>query len=124
MYIGLAALVLAGNLIVLGARGIALSFGVSEFVIGATVVSIGTSVPELATTLIAKLRGHDEIGLGTVLGSNIFNGLFIVASAAFICPIQVEWKQIVIALVMGLLVLLPIFPPFLDCWDGGAESFF
>ncbi|MFO0923797.1 MAG: hypothetical protein U0905_15055 [Pirellulales bacterium] len=109
--LGLAALVLAGNLIVLGARGIALSFGVSEFVVGATVVSIGTSVPELATTLIAKLRGHDEIGLGTVLGSNIFNGLFIVASAAFICPIQVEWKQIVIALVMGLLVLLPIFPP-------------
>lgn len=47
-----------------------------------TVVAVGTSVPELATAIIAKIRGHDEVSLGTVLGSNIFNGLFIIAVAA------------------------------------------
>jgi cation:H+ antiporter len=72
---GLGLLVGAGMLIVQGARGIAVSFGLSEFVVGATVVAVGTSVPELATALISKLRGHDEVGLGTILGSNIFNGL-------------------------------------------------
>ena len=108
---GLVFLIFAGNLIVTGARGIAIAFGIEEFVIGATIVAIGTSVPELATTLIAKLRGHDEVGLGTVLGSNIFNGLFIVAVAAIINPITVGWREVVVALTFGLVVLLPVFPP-------------
>ena len=99
---GLAFLVAAGNLIVAGARGIAISFGIDEFIIGATIVAVGTSVPELATTVIAKLRGHDEVGLGTILGSNIFNGLFIVAFAAMIHPITVPWHEVAIALVFGL----------------------
>jgi len=100
--IGLIVLFLAGRLIVSGAKGIALSFGIPEFIIGATIVAIGTSVPELATTVIAKLRGHDEVGLGTILGSNIFNGLFIVSVAAIIHPIAVGWDQIAVALVFGL----------------------
>jgi cation:H+ antiporter len=69
---GFALLIIAGNLVVTGAKGIAVSFGIDEFIIGATIVAIGTSMPELATTLVAKLRHHDEVGLGTVLGSNIF----------------------------------------------------
>jgi cation:H+ antiporter len=64
-----------------GATGIALSFEIEAFVIGATVVAVGTSVPELATTVTATLRRHDEVALGTILGSNIFNGLLIVAVA-------------------------------------------
>lgn len=108
---GLAFLVAAGNLIVLGAREIAVSFGVSEFVIGATIVAVGTSVPELATTLIAKLRGHDEVGLGTVLGSNIFNGGFIIAVAALIHPIVVPLRDVLAALVFGMLVMIFVFPP-------------
>ena len=108
---GLVFLIFAGNFIVTGARGIAVAFGIEEFVIGATIVAIGTSVPELATTLIAKLRGHDEVGLGTVLGSNIFNGLFIIAVAAIINPITVGWSEVVVALTFGLIVLLPVFPP-------------
>ena len=107
---GLALLVAAGNLIVSGARGIAVSYGIQEFIIGATVVAIGTSVPELATTIIAKLRGHDEIGLGTILGSNIFNGLFIVAIAAIICPITVGWQEVTVALACGLLALVICYP--------------
>jgi cation:H+ antiporter len=107
---GLAFLGAAGQLIVTGARGIAISFGVDEFVIGATIVAVGTSVPELATTVIAKLRGHDEVGLGTILGSNIFNGLFIVAVAAVIFPISADWREVAVALVFGLLAVVFTFP--------------
>lgn len=107
---GLAFLVAAGNLIVAGARGIAISFGIDEFIIGATIVAVGTSVPELATTIIAKLRGHDEVGLGTILGSNIFNGIFIVAVAAIIYPITVAWREVAITLVFGLVALVFTYP--------------
>lgn len=108
--IGLAFLILAGNFIVAGGRGIAASFGIPEFVVGATIVAVGTSVPELATTIIASLRGHDEIGLGTVLGSNIFNGLFVVGVAAIINPIEMPWQPVTIAIVFGVVTLLQALP--------------
>jgi cation:H+ antiporter len=108
--VGLALLVAAGNLIVSGARGIAFAFGIDEFIIGATIVAVGTSVPELATTVIAKLRGHDEIGLGTILGSNIFNGIFIVSVAAIIHPITVAWREAAITLVVGFVALAFTYP--------------
>lgn len=108
---GLAFLVTAGNLIVAGARGIALAFGIGEFVVGATIVAIGTSTPELATTIIAKLRGHDEVGLGTILGSNIYNGIFVLAVAAIIHPITIAWREVAIALVCGLVALILCYPP-------------
>lgn len=108
--VGLLLLIGAGLLIVSGARGIAESLGITEFVIGATIVAVGTSVPELATTLIAKLRGHDEVGLGTVLGSNIFNGLWIVPVAALIHPIEIGWHEVAIALAFGALAMLAVFP--------------
>lgn len=107
---GLAFLVTAGNLIVAGAKGIALSLGIEEFIIGAAVVAVGTSVPELATTVIAKLRGHDEVGLGTILGSNIFNGVFIVAVAAIIHPITVAWREVAVALVFGIVAMVFTYP--------------
>jgi cation:H+ antiporter len=66
---GVVLLAAAGYLVVSGARSLAAAFGVADFVVGATVVAVGTSLPELATTIIAKLRGHDEVGLGTILGS-------------------------------------------------------
>lgn len=109
-FVGLALLVTAGYAIVTGARGIAIALGIDEFVIGATVVAVGTSVPELATTIIAKMRGHDEVGLGTVLGSNIFNGVFIIGVAALIHPIAVEWRDVTIALVFGVLAVVCTFP--------------
>jgi cation:H+ antiporter len=107
---GLACLVAAGELVVAGARGIAAAFGIDEFVIGATIVAVGTTAPELATMLVAKLRGHDDVGLGTILGSNIFNGLFIAGIAATIHPIAVEWRQSVVALVFGILALALSYP--------------
>lgn len=107
---GFALLVAAGNLIVMGAKGIAISFGIDEFIIGATIVAVGTSVPELATAIMAKLRGHDEVGLGTILGSNIFNGIFIVAIAAVIHPITVAWREVAITLVFGLVSMAFTYP--------------
>lgn len=108
---GLALLVAAGSLIVTGARGIAVSYGIDEFVIGATIVAIGTSVPELATTIMAKIRGHDEVGLGTILGSNIFNGLLVVSVASIIRPITVDWREVAISLIFGVVALATAYPP-------------
>lgn len=107
---GLTLLILAGRLIVAGASEIAAAWGVSEFLIGATVVAIGTSTPELATAVISKLRGHDEVGLGTVLGSNIFNGLWVVSIAALITPIAVDLRAVATALTTGLVALLITYP--------------
>lgn len=107
---GLVLLGLAGTLIVHGARGLALAWGMDEFVVGATVVALGTTAPELATVLAAKLRGHDEVGLGTILGSNIFNGLFIIPLAAAIFPIVIGWQDVAVALGFGALSLAFTFP--------------
>jgi len=74
---GLAMLVGGGHLLVEGAVGIARSLGMSERVIGLTIVAVGTSLPELATSLIAAARGHADIAVGNVIGSNIFNILLI-----------------------------------------------
>ncbi|HNU73168.1 MAG TPA: sodium:calcium antiporter, partial [Thermodesulfobacteriota bacterium] len=108
--VGLVLLIVAGKLIVTGAGNIARACGIDEFVIGATIVAIGTSMPELATAVIAKLRGHDEIGLGTILGSNIYNCLFIVATASMLCPIEVEWREAALALIFGFLSVLFVLP--------------
>jgi cation:H+ antiporter len=107
---GLVLLIVAGKLIVAGAGKIALTFGIDPFIVGALIVSIGTSVPELATTLIATLRGHHEIGLGTILGSNIFNGLLIIGVAGVIVPIDISWDEIFITLVLGALAITVTWP--------------
>lgn len=107
---GLGLLFAAGYLIVTGATGIAIALGIDAFIVGATVVAVGTTVPELATAVIAKLRGHDEVGLGTILGSNIFNGMFIVAVAAMLHPIAVNWREAAAALVFGFAALVFAYP--------------
>ena len=108
---GLGLLILAGRLVVTGAKGIAASFGLEEFVIGATVVAVGTSIPELATVIISKLRGHEEIGLGTVLGSNIFNNFWIVSVATLITPMTaLPLNEIAIGLGFGILTVTLTFP--------------
>lgn len=108
---GLASLIVAGRLIVSGAKGIAASYGFEEFVIGATVVAIGTSMPELATVIISKLRGHEEIGLGTVLGSNIFNNFWIVSIATFVAPMtSLPLAELAIGLGFGAITVLLTFP--------------
>lgn len=73
-------------------------------------VAVETSTPELATTITARLRGHDEVSGGTVLGSNIFNGLLIVGVAAAIAPIHVAGPELRLAIGAGVLSLLLVLP--------------
>lgn len=108
--VGLACLILAGRLFVTGASGIAAALGIHAYVIGATVVAVGTSLPELVTTLLARLRGHDDVGLGTLLGSNLFNGLAIVGMAAAIHPIRAPLGEVAVALGFGVLAVLLMLP--------------
>lgn len=107
---GLACLILAGRLFVTGASGIAEALSINAYVVGVTVVAIGTSLPELVTMLLARWRGHDDVGLGTLLGSNLFNGLAIVGIAASIHPIRAPSSEVAIALGFGVLMVLLILP--------------
>jgi cation:H+ antiporter len=107
---GLGMLVLSGRLIVRSTTGIALALGMDNFLVGAVIVALGTSMPELASTMIAKIRGEDDMGLGTVLGSNIFNGLLITGIAAVFKPIRINLKETLTALLFGLLAIIVIAP--------------
>ncbi len=69
-----------------------------------------TSLPELVTVLLSRLRGHDDVGLGTLLGSNLFNGLAIVGVAATIHPIRATLGEVAAALAFGVLTLLLMLP--------------
>jgi cation:H+ antiporter len=84
--IGLITLIIGGKLLVDGARGIALEAGVSETIIGLTIVAIGTSLPEMVTCIIAALRRHGDVALGNILGSCIYNLLAIGGVTAIISP--------------------------------------
>ncbi|MEO0382660.1 MAG: calcium/sodium antiporter [Pseudomonadota bacterium] len=86
---GLAALIVGSDLLVRGGVSLARTLGVGETVIGLTLVAVGTSLPELATTLAAVRRGHPEVILGGILGSNLFNLLGVIGVAALIKPIPV-----------------------------------
>ena len=85
---GLAALVFGGNIFVDGATGIARSLGVSESVIGLTLVAGGTSLPELATSVVAALKKNPEMAIGNVVGSNLFNIFLVLGASASITPLH------------------------------------
>lgn len=87
---GLIALPLGANFLITGSVSIAKEFGVSEAVIGLTLVAVGTSLPELATTVMAGLRRQTDVVIGNVLGSNMFNLLAIIGAASFVAPIPVS----------------------------------
>ena len=87
--IGLACLVFGSNLFVSNASNLAASLGVSDGVIGLTVVAGGTSLPELATSVVAARKGQSAIAIGNVIGSNVFNLLLILGITATICPMQI-----------------------------------
>lgn len=108
--LGLALLLAAGAAVVAGARGLAAALGWDAFAVGATLVAVGTSTPELATALVASLRGRGELGLGTVLGSNLFNNLAIVGTVTVLSPIGAAPAGTAFALGLGLLALLAALP--------------
>jgi cation:H+ antiporter len=108
---GLAALVVGAQLTVTGATGAARQIGVSELVIGLTLVAVGTSLPELAASFVAALRKQSDIAVGNVVGSNISNILAILGLTAIVRPINVEQTlitlqfPIMIAFAVGMLIL-------------------
>lgn len=122
--LGLVGLVLGGRLIVDSAVSIAESFGLSQRVIGLTIVSIGTSLPELATSIVAVRRKNLDIAIGNVVGSNIFNIFFILGISTVITPVVVGDQailDILLNIVAGLLLFIFIFTGKgrkLERWEG------
>lgn len=106
---GLAGLILGGRFFVDGASGIARSLGVSEAVIGLTIVAGGTSLPELATSIVAALKKNPEIAIGNVVGSNLFNIFFVLGATASISPLTIQGittTDLLVMVVSGILLWL------------------
>jgi cation:H+ antiporter len=107
---GLALLMAAAQFVVHGGTGVALVLGWSPFIVGAVVVAVATGTPELATTIIARIRGQHDVGLGNILGSNVFNALFVAALAALINPYAVKLPELLPSLVFSVITTLLILP--------------
>ncbi len=112
---GLVVLLIGARFLVESASEIARTFGVSEAVIGLSIVAVGTSLPELATSALAALRGHSEIAVGNIIGSNIFNILGILGVTAIVAPIPTDprfasvdmWVALAAALAMLYIAVRP-----------------
>ena len=119
-FLGLVVLVVGAELLVRGASRLAASFGISSLVVGLTVVAFGTSAPEFAVSIQSGLAGQSDIALGNVVGSNIFNVLFILGASALIVPLLVNQQLIrqEVPIMIGLSLLV---------WglasDGGLSAF-
>lgn len=122
--IGLACLILGSNLFVEGATYIAASLGVSQAVIGLTVVAGGTSLPELATSVVAARKGQSAIAIGNVIGSNVMNILMIVGITGLISPMHIEGITTVDLSMLIISVSLLWFFSFtrfkVERWEGGV----
>lgn len=111
LVIGLVLLIAASRMLVYGAVYIAQGLGISDLVIGLTVVAIGTSLPELASSLVAIKKGENDIALGNIIGSNLFNTLAVIGLAALVQPMEItpevisrDWT-LMMALTLSLLIL-------------------
>jgi cation:H+ antiporter len=107
--LGLILLIISSRVLVYGAVGIATSLGVTDIVIGLTVVAVGTSLPELASSIIAAKKGEPDIALGNILGSNLFNTLAVVGIAGFISPLSFEREILNRDVFIMLILTLSIF---------------
>jgi cation:H+ antiporter len=112
--VGLAMLVLGSEWLVNGAVAFAETLGVSELIIGLTIVAAGTSLPEVATSVLASLRGERDIAVGNVVGSNIFNLLSVMGLTALVAPAAIPVPDAALAfdipvMLAALLACLPIF---------------
>jgi len=111
---GLAAIVIGADWLVEGAVSLAHAFGLSELVIGLTVVAVGTSMPEVATSLVAGLRGEQDIAVGNAVGSNVFNILMVIGATATLAPTPIRVAPAALAFDLPIMLIvavscLPIF---------------
>lgn len=127
MLIGLGLVVLGADWLVNGASSIARRAGISEFVIGLTIVGFGTSCPELVVSLTGAIEGNSDISVGNVVGSNIFNALFILGLTALVLPVGMTDKNrridIPITLVVTILLVVlgitgSMSGPVISRWEG------
>ena len=116
--VGFIGIVLGGNFVVNSASNIALAFGMSETLVGLTIVAIGTSLPELVTSVTALKKDENEIVIGNVIGSNIFNILFVLGTSSAISPITLNSNMLIdIVLMIGVTILCYIFARTQDKFD-------
>lgn len=95
LVVGLILLIISSRILVWGAVDLAMAFGVSDLIIGLTIVAVGTSLPELASSVIAARKGEHDLALGNILGSNLFNTLAVVGIAGMISPMPVADEVLV-----------------------------
>ena len=120
--VGLGALLISSEALVWGAKQFALFFGVSQLIIGLTVVAVGTSLPELAASVMSALRSHHDIALGNIFGSNLFNLLAVMSVPGIISPLALE-KEVFYRdyMAMLLLTLMLIAAIAFSVWRGRKE---
>lgn len=109
--IGLSGIIIGGNMTVSGAKEIARAFGLSEALIGLTIVAVGTSLPELVTSIVAAKKGESDIALGNVVGSNMFNIFLILGLSSTILPMNVTLTymyDVGLLTIVSILIYIPI----------------
>ncbi len=128
---GLGGLVLGSEWLIQGAVSLARAMGVSELLIGLTIIAVGTSLPELATSVIASLRGERDISVGNVVGSNIFNILAVLGLSSLVAPdgIQVARSVLFFDAPVMIAVSIACFPVFFNGfrimrWEGAVFVFY
>lgn len=108
--LGLAAIIIGGQLVVENAKSLALAWGMSETLVGLTIVAIGTSLPELVTSVVASKKGQNGMAIGNVVGSNIFNLLLILGVSSSLHPISIAMASFIdIATLLGVSLIAYIF---------------
>lgn len=125
---GLACLIAGGKLTERGAVGLAEWLGLSEALIGLTVVAIATSLPELATAIIASRKGHDDLAVGNVVGSNVFNLLLVLGTTSLVAPVALPglqgWHDLAAMLaITGALMLMALTRHRISRWEGALLLF-
>lgn len=120
--VGLGALLISSEALVWGAKEFALFFGVSQLIIGLTVVAVGTSLPELAASVMSAIRGHHDIALGNIFGSNLFNLLAVMSVPGIIAPLTLD-REVFYRdyLAMSTLTLILVIIIAWSIWRGRKE---
>lgn len=106
--VGFVMLVKGADWFVDGVSGIAEKFGIPQLVIGLTIVALGTSLPELFTSVTAAIKGKADIAIGNIVGSNIFNILFVIGTSSLIIPVVFESKFVIDTIISALAAVLLI----------------
>lgn len=109
--VGLAGIIIGGDMTVNGAKEIARAFGLSEALIGLTIVAVGTSLPELVTSIVAAKKGESDIAIGNVVGSNIFNIFLILGVSSTILPMNISKTYLYdvgLLTIVSILIYIPI----------------